>query len=425
MTGNRLQRHRLGAVGSLLDKMKLPAPAEPDAGLSAPAAHDAFTALDQARRRGLDTAVIENLWKWFESRPVELGLFAWDVLCNALLDPDKDQLLLARLRKAARVVRDVLPEPGRAFADTSRVSAAELVDKIAVPPFRKLTPERQFELVNVNALAALEMYVAVSEPGDPELQKLLVASRKFAHYLQLAHLSTLATFYFDYLWKRGGQRQVLPDYVEAMLDADAHGHYPRKEELIVEGSIEEIELAGYMLSRDAVQLGTQHLMIPDFRKAPNPIDYQKGDPKELAKTFQRSHLVHAELFLDVDEQPVPFAVVQQVMISNPAWRYAGRVRLALFARVAPPQSQDLLKALDNFVAVFGNERWAWAETYEYAPTDAVWLPALEQRLVREVTELPHDRAAWEALGLVELLSEDSAEWLKGIAARAAEQCRLD
>lgn len=69
--------------------------------------------------------------------------------------------------------------------------------------------------------------------------------------------------------------------------------------------------------------------------------------------------------------------------------------------------------------------WAWKEAWDYAPTDAEWLPGLRQRLVREVAALPHDRAAWEALGLVELLSEAAEAWMGAIANRAAAQCKLD
>ena len=423
--GGAARERGLMECAGLIDRLQLAQPAPPDAALAEPIASDPLPALDQTRRRGLDPRLVDVLWKWLEPRPLELGLFAWDVLCNSLIPVD-DEMRLARLRKAARVVSEVLPEPGRAFADTSRVSAAKLVEKVAMPAFEKMSDEARFNLLQAGGLAAVEMYLLVSEPEDPQLAQLLASARRLARFFQLGHMSTLATFYFNYLWKRAGQKEVLFDYVEAMLDAHAYANYPARDEILVDKNIEEIELIGYMLARSAVQLGQQALMIPDFRNAPNPIDYKKGDAKALAKTFQRSHLVHAELFLDVDETPVPFAVVQEVVKANPSWRYAGRVRLALLARLAPPEGTEPLKVLDNFVSVFGNERWAWSHMDHYSPAgDVAWLDGFQARIVREVTQLPHDRTAWEALGIVQLLSDDQETWLADIKDRAAEQCKLD
>jgi hypothetical protein len=410
----------LGDCASLIDKMELPQAAPADAALGAPAATEPLAALDQARRRGLEPRLIDVLWRWLEPRPLELGLFAWDVLSNALLDPEQDAMRIARARKAARVVADVLPEPGRAFADTRRVSAAALVERVAMPAFQALGDEQQFAVAQVNGLAPLEMNIAVSEPGDADLAQALAAARRFAHYLQLARMSTLATFYFDYLRERTGQGTA--EWVEALCDADAHGHYPERAQLIGRGDVEDLELIGYVLARNAVQLDRAESMQREFAEAPHPIDYKKARASEVAKTFQRSHLAYAELFLEDDALPVPFEVVQEVVKLQPAWRYAGRVRLGLAARVAGAKSHEPLALVDGFVSAFGNERFAWQHAFRAAPTDAAWLGGLRERLVREVSALPHDRAAWEALGVVHLLSDDEPSWLAAIAARAAAQC---
>jgi hypothetical protein len=413
----------LGSCAKLVGKMELPSPAALDAGLTTPLTTDPIVALDQLRRRGLDPRLVQVFYKWLERRPLELGLFAWDVLSGSLL-PRSEELLLARLRKAAHAVTDVLPGAGRGFVDTGRLTAQELVERVAIPAFQEMEEKEQFDVVRFAGLAALEINVAVSEPGDADLARALTAARQMARYFDLAHLPTLATFYYNYLWKRAGLREAAADYVEAMLDANAHGHYPDRDQLVVQGSVEELELLGYMVGRFSVQNGQPGFARDDFRNAPNPIDYRKGKPAELAKTFQRSHLVLAELMLDTDETPVPLEVINEVVKLNPAWRYAGRVRLALLARSAPPRSQQPLQLLDSFLATFGNERWVWDEMNRYSPTETDWLDGFNERLVREVTALPHNRVAWEALGLVQLLSEDRPAWLDEIAERAAEQCRL-
>ncbi len=406
----------------LIAQMELPEPAPADPTLDTTVGADPLAALDVARRRGLDPRVVEVFYKWFEKRPLELGLFAWDVLCNSLLHDERDALLLAKLRKAARVVREVLPEPGRAFADTKKVSAHALVEKIAIPAFQALGDEEQFQVAQVNGLAALEVNLVVSEPGDKDLLLALETARRFAHYLQLAKLPTLATFYFDFLHRRGGA--PVGDYLEAMLDADAHGHLPDRAQLVKKGTIDELELIGYLLGRNAVQLDTAESMISEFRKAPNPIDYAKAKPQEIAKTFQRSHLVHAELFLEEGDVPVPFAVVDEVARLHPSWRYAARVRTALGARVAKPDSAEPLALLDQFLATFGNERFMWATSWRAALGESQWLGGVRERLVREVAALPHDRAAWEALAAVNLVSDDQPAWMQAIGERVAAQCAL-
>jgi hypothetical protein len=95
------------------------------------------------------------------------------------------------------------------------------------------------------------------------------------------------------------------------------------------------------------------------------------------------------------------------------------------ARLSDPKGQAPLGALDSFIGAFGNERWAWSHMDHYSPGEVSWLDGFQARIVREVSELPHDRAAWEALGIVQLLSDDQETWLAEIAARAAQQSKLE
>jgi hypothetical protein len=407
----------LADCAALLSDEELPAPAPADL---EPPATDPFAALDQLRRRGLEPSLVDVLWRWLEPRPLERGLFAWDVLNNSLLRHDDGRI--APFRAAAQVVAPVLPEPGRAFTNPYRCPPQKLVEEVALPAFQALDEKQQFELARLNALAALEINVTVSEKGDADLARALDTAHRFANFLSLAHLPTLATFYLSYLWRRCRYQPAKADYVEAMLDADAHGCYPARDELLEEGSVDEMELIGYLLGRDAMQLGFPGPMITEFRNAPNRTDYTQGTPAEIARTFQRSHLVYAELLLDDDEFPVPFAVVNEVVRLHPAWRYAGRVQLALLARLA--RGDVPMKTLDGFLAAFGNERWAWSHMDHYAPAEIDWLDAFQARIVREVTLLPHDRAAWEALGIVFLLSDDQKTWLADIQRRCAEQAAV-
>src|SRR5690242_16387098 len=115
----------LSDCASLLSDEELAAPAPGDLG---PPATEPFAALDQLRRRGLEPQLVDVLWKWLQPRPLELGLFAWDVLNNSILRTDDERL--PRLRAAAKVVAPALPDPGRAFTNPFHRTPQQLVEEI-------------------------------------------------------------------------------------------------------------------------------------------------------------------------------------------------------------------------------------------------------------------------------------------------------
>ena len=100
-----------------------------------PESVDVPTALGLMRRRGLEPYLVKRILVWLESRPLELGLFSWDVLCSALLEPG-ERGLLEELRKNAQRVRALLPAPGSTFVNTQTVSSAQVVDTLARAPYR-------------------------------------------------------------------------------------------------------------------------------------------------------------------------------------------------------------------------------------------------------------------------------------------------
>src|SRR5262245_6676857 len=105
---------------------------------------DVFLAADPSRgplahmaRRGLEPRLVAALLPAFAERPLERGLFAWDVLTGSLLsEAPEEQALLAELRAAARAVAPALPPPGQKGANLTAKSAPELVEAFAVPPLR-------------------------------------------------------------------------------------------------------------------------------------------------------------------------------------------------------------------------------------------------------------------------------------------------
>src|SRR5262245_47795010 len=97
----------------------LGAQAAPDPRLDPPPPHDPLAVLGRMLRRGLDPDLVRRLRPYFAGRPLELGLFAWDVLTGSLMT-DADEGLLDELRSAAALVAEVLPSPGERGVDTMR-----------------------------------------------------------------------------------------------------------------------------------------------------------------------------------------------------------------------------------------------------------------------------------------------------------------
>ncbi len=412
-----------GLQTALLEAEQWPAPAAADPGLSEAAAGEPLAALDQLRRKGLAPELVAQFWTLFEKRPVELGLFAWDVLNSSLLVAS-DEVTIRRVRAAARVVREVLPKSGGAWADTRTASAGGLVRRVAYPAHLDLTPEVRRETTKFNALGALETNQIMSrEHGKAVNTPLLESAHQFARYLQLAHLSTLATFYLDYLVRRCEYFQALPDWVEAMADAGGEVEIDR-DKLLARAGDEELELANYALGRALIRRDVPETLVKQLRDGPTPLDYSDASGRAAALKHARSTLMVAHGFLAEDETPVPFDLINEIVTQNPAWRYAGRVRLALLAHVTSKSADLPLKVLDQFLATFGNDYPTWRDFDTYSEPGSVWLDGMYARSVREATALPHDRAAWEALG-VNLDYDQQKEWAEVVRRRIAEQCKLD
>jgi hypothetical protein len=106
------RKHGLATCAELISSTPALQPPDLDAALSKPpATKDPAEAIEDSRRRGLDPRLVRSLLDWFANRPLELGLFSWDVLCASLVDVS-DTGLLATLRKNAAVLRELLPAPG-------------------------------------------------------------------------------------------------------------------------------------------------------------------------------------------------------------------------------------------------------------------------------------------------------------------------
>jgi hypothetical protein len=281
----------------------------------------------------------------------------------------------------------------------------------------ELPEEIRREATRLNALGALEVNQTISRnKGKAPNSALLSAAHQFARFLHLGHLSTLATFYLDYLARRCEYAAALPDWVEAMADAGGEIEIDR-DNLLAKGAQDELELANYALGRALIRRGVPEAFIEQL---PNDAAADFHDTNR-AVANARSALLIAHAFLSEEKVPVPFEAVSKIVDANPGWRYAARVQLAMLAHVTPKTTDLPLKVLDRFLATFGNDGPTWADFDENSEPGVRWLDGMYSRSSREVVALPHDRSAWESL-TVHLDYDEAKSWRDDISSRIRQQC---
>jgi len=394
----------LSVCAELLAKAAFPEDAPADAALAAPLASQPLDALEQLPRRGLDPGLVAVLLPWFEGRPLELGLFAWDVLCRSVLGPEH-QALAEQLRGYARAIQPILPAPGANFAGFVQQTSQQAVEAYAAPGYRAASDDGLDDSVLKRALGALDEIRR--RHGAEVLLKTTVpeTTRQFALFLHLAHLSTLASFYLDYLWNGLGYQAALADLIEVLLDVGARTALPEIDRVMGGKTLAEVELAGYMTARQEMIAGRHKSVYEQIHAATRDEDYRTGALEELLK-FPRSHVVYAQCALELGRHPVPFALLNKIAEQSPHWRYAHRARVIAAASLADPADPSVLQLVEQFLGRFGNEFGLWNLTDRYGAKEAVWRTGLRRLLAREAKALPHDWSLWE--GAARLLQSTDA-----------------
>jgi hypothetical protein len=370
----------------------LPAPAPADAGLTAPLATESGDIINQLRRRGLDPELIRRLLPFFDERPLEAGLIAWDVLCSTLLTPEEDPLR-AELLERARKVKSVLAGPASPFTYFTGQTSQGLVESLASPPFESLPVEKLPDAMSRRALGPLD--VLRRRIGAEEILKapFVEATREFAYQLHLCHLSTLASFYLNYLWTAFNYAPALDSWVEVMLDVGAGNALP--DTVTLAGDPDDptrMDFYGYVHTRREMAKNEYNALWEDMKKL--RIDYSLAPEKYSSA---RIPLIHAAVGLEMLERPVPFPIIDAIANTHPSWRYAHLVRLGYTSAISSADSDAPLAAVDQFLVGFGNDLQLWFQSSHFAPRNAKWTSSLRSRLVRELTTLPHDWAAWAGL----------------------------
>jgi hypothetical protein len=386
------RRQGLAVTARLIEEFKHPdlfARKFPDdVRLSSPPHDDPLNVLGQMTRRGLDPYLIPRLLKWFEQRPLERGLLAWDALSSTLI-PDGEEL--DRLRAAALPFKDVLPAPGHACVDLNAHPAQSLVpgghedEKLMM----------LFVLANEHSLQALAELKwrkdkLVERPGTH------ASLQAVGRLLQLAHAPTLSSVYLDYLSRPLGFRPAARDLCEVMFDAGASQRIPadgvRPGDLPPELMNDYGEYLTYRAYLGMVEPQQLYALIEDnFRKRPPKMKAPSGHLQVV-----RAH-VHT---LVRKPSPLSLASIEKICSDNKTWRYAARVKVVLTAQLSPPKSPLPLGALHDYVTAFGNDFATVYEALYVGPVDAAWKQEVLPLLTREARGLPHEAGVWRAMANV-------------------------
>jgi len=408
----------LPRVAEVLSHTQLPTEAAADKGLCEPIATDAPACLKQMIRRGVESRLVRPVLSWLADRPVELGLASWDILAGSLLGPGEDAWMIT-LREQAKHVAAVLPEGGAQYVRIGAMAPGALVTHLTAARYKNSSEDDLLAAVTQRDLGALE---ELRRRGllAPLSAKVIPAFRAFAVGLYHAHLPTLASFYLTYLYRELDDRASLAPLCEVLLDVGGIDALPSPEELVGSGGEADADLTGYVGIRSAMAASATRAYLELLDASPQKVDYAHADLDQLARSMPRSQLAHAELMLQEGRPLVPYALVTKIVAATGApWRYGLRVEAA---QAAAAKSAEVIALVDTFVAGFGNDYNLWVQVNRDAPADATWLDAIFQRLVREVTYLPHDVSVWSALAA--MLKPQDHDLVDEVNHRAEWQCRL-
>jgi hypothetical protein len=320
---------------------------------------------------GAEPNLVAELLDSLAGRPVEQGLAAWDVLCTTFLNTR----MTVALHDTLGSVRGILPPAG------SQGLAFE-----ALP-------------VVIRDLAALESLSA------DELLTLAMAS----HH---ARLHTLASLYFLYLYGAHAEPSGLLGLCEVLLECGAPEQLPEALDHRLPA-----EMARYVSARTAALSGQARAWLAADQAAPGYVDFVKVRDSEVARTAPMLRMAEAQLGMAAGQLPFMYAVVDLIADAEPDWRFASRVRAAMYIWRLERES---LRLVENHLARFGPDGPLWKPGHgRLAIGDPLWRE-LANIAMREAYTHPHDRDSWSGLIALTCLDWKLAE--DQLASRLRAQC---
>lgn len=375
------------AYAALLDTSRLPADAR-----VGEAPHTLGKALlQQMARRGHDPALVRALWRWLDGRPLERALVAVDVAARSLVDD-----ALGTELGAAAATLGALVTRGEPGVDLNAHPGATLVDRFARDPALDAQPTADLLALSYDFhLGAID---ALARRRDPILRQPATheSLRAFGRLLHLAHLPTLASVYLDVVSRPLGYRAAALDLCEALFDARVPAKIPG--DAIRPGDLRAGELedtAEYLVYRMNLALADPRSVYALARDNQTRRDLRLGAPRDRLAVV----LAHLALVAG-DRAQRTLERVAAAVARDKTWRYAAHVHAVAAAAERPPESNEPLELVHDFVTGFGVDAALFREVAAVVPPSAPLRAGLVTLAAREAATLPHEREAWRALVLL-------------------------
>jgi len=383
--------------------------ADADLSLGAEPQPDAALLLGLMVRRGLDQQLVIKWIQLLESS-LERGLAAWDVLSGSLID-DRDYL--SALRSFLDPVRELLPATGQRGVELrGRTPSSLLRSQLGegLPPPVPASPSPETVSPGLSSIWALFVAGGDAKRSLTESEA-LSGLRAQGRLLGLAHFPTLSSLWLEFTSRELGDDESYSELAEVLLDAHAVDRLPGGT-----ARLTETRLAKYAMARAAIDRGDPGAAYALLKA----IDVLTLAPVLRKNEDAGVQLVRAELGLRTGDRPVPPARVEEIVQSNPTWRYAARVRACMAAAMCALDSASPLRMLDAYLTSFGNDDAIWLGLTEFGPAGAAWYAPMMGRLAREALALPHEPSVWVAIAT--FVGDEPAPAVAEIRQRLVEQC---
>jgi hypothetical protein len=339
-------------------------------------------ALERMVRRGATPEAVAKLRDEWMSRPLELGLAAWDILCTTLVDG----AYAAELELSARPLWPILPAAGQQGIALEKMSPQTLASSLAA---RGLGAASDEQLVDGLLDHSIGAYHELRRRGAAEALKndgtALVRTHRFALLLHRARLETLASFYLHYLWQAYGWEPAFEDLCEVLLDVGAHDRLP------AEVAANE-ELATYCTMRATLDAG----QAEDYRRqhlADEDMKWYRLRVEVTAKMQPKLRMAEAAIGMASSGLTLPWRVIDLVADDFPEWRFGARAWARWHSRSRDGTNEP---TLDSYLARFGSDAPLWQDVFD-GDFHTAWCRTLVGRATAELAAAPHVAATWRGL----------------------------
>lgn len=342
-------------------------------------------ALASMTRRGLRLTDVAEVARTFAPSAVESGLLAWSVLKQRLFDAS-EQDAARSLWKRAEVTYGLIGDPAACWLQRDPATLVELLE----PESAKLVGDSSgtafdppFGLARLEAIRRQGGIEALHQ-GD-----LLRRVREAAWTLALGRATSLAWAYFSYLWHTAQYPTAMMELCELALDERAFDQLPTEEDWRVQHA-SFAPLRAYVEGRARLGIGDR----AGAEAALASVPAAQGDG-----SYQL--LLSCEIAPDEAATDTQVGRLEAICRTRPLWKHAQRLRTVATMRrdlAGGKEVAAVARIYAAFEGTFGFDARTFAMANLTVPIGHPLRELLEQRLVRNLVEMPYEYWLWFDLG---------------------------